>query len=171
MVEIRGVTYGLDGEQLAPLQAAQRLFKAGFKDAKVLAIMWAILEGESGRYLKAWHHNVERNEDGSIKERTPGMMIVRSTDLGFIQRNVVIQGGVEIAMTESASGVLVESLFAANPDLARGDKSAEIAFALYQDRGYQPWYAYSNRSYRRHLEAACSAVREYLRVVFGLRRG
>jgi hypothetical protein len=169
MIEIRGVTFGFDGEQLEPQQAAQRLYKAGFKDAKVLAIMWAILEGESARYLKAWHHNVARDDDGSIIRDDIGRFAVKSTDLGFIQRNVVHSPPKKV--TDAESPVFVESLFTANPDLARGDKSAEIAFALYQDRGYQPWYAYSNRGYRRHREAACSAVREYLRVVFGLRRG
>ena len=65
--EIRGVTWDFGGRQLEPWEAAQKLYVAGFKDARQLAIMWAVIEGESGGYTRAWHHNVVRNEDGKFR--------------------------------------------------------------------------------------------------------
>ena len=160
--EIRNVTWGFAGEELKPWQAAQRLYKAGFTDAKTLALIWAVIEAESGGYLKAWHHNVEREDDGSIKRDASGRMTVKSSDLGFIQRNVPHSPNVKLEMTEQASGAFVDQLFAAHPELARGDASAKIAFQLYSARGFQPWYAYANGSYRRSLERACLAVGNFL---------
>lgn len=167
--EIRGITWELDGEELKPWLAAQRLYKAGFKDAKVLAIMWATIEAESGGYLKAWHHNVTRNEDGTIKRTADGRMEVRSTDLGFIQRNVPHSPFVLLPTTGDESKLFVEELFTANPDLARADKSSEIAFQLWKQRGFQPWYAYTNGHYKKSMDRACLAVANFLALANGLR--
>lgn len=160
--ELYGITWGLWGEELEPWQAAQRLYRAGFTDAKELATFWAVLEAESGGYLKAWHHNVVRNLDGTIARDAEGRMTVRSTDLGFIQKNTVHDPPVKLKLEADASGGFVEGLFEALPELARGDESAAIARSMFESRGFQPWYAYSNGSYKRSLERGCLAVANYL---------
>lgn len=167
--EIRGITWDLDGEQLKPWLAAQRLYKAGFKDANILAVMWAVIEAESGGYLKAWHHNVERDEEGKILVSEDGLMIVKSTDLGFIQKNIVHNPHVILPIEGNQSKLFVEDLFVAYPDLARADKSAEIAFNLYKTRGFQPWYAHSNGSYKKSMGRACAAVGNFIAIKNGLR--
>jgi len=162
--EILHVTYGLDGEQLDGWQAAQRLYLAGFKDAQTLGRMLAIIAGESGWYLKAWHHNVLHDADGNIIRDADGRFTVTSTDLGFIQKNIPHSPVVKIVDSESQA--FVDSLFDDFPDLAFGDKSSAIAYSMYKARGFQPWYAYSNDSYKRHLDRACLAVGNYLGMVF-----
>lgn len=160
--ELYGITWGLWGAELDPWQAAQRLYRAGFTDAKTLATFWAVLEAESGGFLKAWHHNVERELDGSIKRDAEGRMTVKSTDLGFIQRNVLHSPAIRLRVEAEASAKFVEALFAELPELARGDESAAIAFQMFQSRGFQPWYAYTNGSYKRSLERGCLAVANFL---------
>lgn len=167
--EIRGVTWDLDGAELLPWLAAQRLYKAGFEDAKLLTTMWAVIEGESGGYLKAWHHNVKRNDDGSIFRNEAGNMLIKSTDLGFIQKNVVHASPVEVATTGGEAKDFVDTLFKIYPELARGDDSAKIAYQMYKQRGFQPWYAYTNGSYKKHLDQAVLAVGNYLALANGLR--
>lgn len=160
--EIRGITWDLIGPELKPWQAAQRLYKAGFKDAKLLATMWAVLEAESGGYIRAWHHNVTRNEDGSIFRSEDGLMEIKSTDLGFIQKNIVHNPKVIMSMEGGESQAFVDDLFDAFPALARADESAKIAYELFKQRGFQPWYAYSNGSYKKSLERGILAVGNYL---------
>lgn len=160
--EILGITWGLDGEELKPWQAAQRLYKAGFKDAKILATMWAIMESESGGFLKAWHHNVVRNEDGTILRSEDNLMEIKSTDLGFIQKNIVHSPHEIIPIDANQSQLFVDLLFNAFPELARGDESAIIAWNLYKFRGFQPWYAWSNGSYQKSLERGILATGNYL---------
>lgn len=158
--EIKGVTFDFDGARLNPWQAAQRLYKAGFVDAKLCAIGYAVMMGESGRYLKAWHHNVVRNEDETIKYESDGKMTIKSTDLGFIQKNIPHNPNMLVFPQDAAS--FTNSLFLQYPELADGQKSAEIAWELFIDRGWQPWYAHSNGSYKNGLPSACVAVGKYL---------
>lgn len=162
--EIKGVTWNLDGAQLEPWQAAQRLYLANFKDATVLCEMLATIRGESGWYLKAWHHNVLRDEAGLIVRDAAGKFTVKSTDLGFIQRNVVHSSPVKLLDSESQA--FVDDLFYSHPELARADESAAIAWNLYKLRGFQPWYAHSNGGYKNHLDQACLAVGNYLGMRF-----
>jgi hypothetical protein len=166
--EVRGLTWDLDGEQLEPWLAAQRLYKAGFKDADVLCTMWAIIEAESGGYLKAWHHNVKRTEDGQILYNDANQMTVLSTDLGFIQKNVVHDPPVLIGSPEEAQA-FVDNLWVQHPELARGDESAEIAYLMYKQRGYTPWYAFTNKSYMNSLGRGTVAVANYLALKHGFR--
>ncbi len=168
-IEIKGITWDLDGEQLEPWLAAQRLYKAGFKDADTLAVMWAVIEAESGGFLKAWHHNVTRNEDGTIKIFDGYLMEVKSTDLGFIQKNIVHDPTQLLPVEGDQSKLFVADLFEAFPELARGDESAKIAFNMWKTRGFQPWYAYSNKSYEKILGRGCVAVANYLALKHGLR--
>jgi hypothetical protein len=166
--ELIHITYDFDGERLEPWQAVQRLYLAGFVDPKLLAVGYAVMMGESGRYLKAWHHNVLRNEDGTILRSADGLMEVKSTDLGFIQKNVVHNPHVVLPIEGDQSALFVEDLFAAYPKLARGDESAEIAYALYNSvsggvkRRWTPWYAWVNGNYRKGLPSACVAVGQFL---------
>jgi len=168
-IELRGVTWDLDGEQLKPWLAAQRLYNAGFKDANLLATMWAIIEAESGGYLKAWHHNVTRNDDGTIKLFDGYLMEIKSTDLGFIQKNITHNPKPLLPIEGDQSSLFVIDLFNAFPELARGDKSAEIAFNLYKQRGFQPWFAYSNGSYKKSLGRGFVAVSNFLALKNGFR--
>jgi hypothetical protein len=57
---------------------------------------------------------------------------------------------------------LANELFEQNPDLADGQKSADMAWELFQTRGWQPWYAHTNGSYKKGLPSACVAVGKYL---------
>jgi hypothetical protein len=164
--EIRGVTWDATGAQLTPFQAAQRLYRAGFEDAVELATIAAVIRAESGWYLKAWHHNVQRDGAGGIDRDPEGRLVVTSTDLGFIQRNVEHTPWKHVADDDSQA--FVDELFAAHPDLARADKSAAVARQLFEARGFQPWYAYSNGSYERHLGRAVLAVGNFLAVELGL---
>jgi hypothetical protein len=142
--ELRDVTFGLWGVELAEWQAIQRLVNAGFLHPKVLTIMFAIIEGESGSYTKAWHANVARDSDGKIvrkEDAGAAYMQIKSVDLGFIQRNVnVTDEWVEIH--PEAMRDYIENLFSQYPDLALASESAELAFDLYSERGFSPWYAY-----------------------------
>jgi hypothetical protein len=158
MEEIRHVTWDLDGEELSHVQSIQRIVNAGFPIKEGVALtMFAIVEGESGEYLKAWHANVERDDEDNIVRYyddgaggytltaptpdSPPHMKVKSVDLGFMQFNKNITDTI-VPMTPEYMGAFVEAMFAADPDLARGDKSAQRAFALYKERGFQPWFAY-----------------------------
>lgn len=163
---IRGITYNFGGPELTPVQAAQRLYLAGFKDAKDLCIAWAVMESESGGYLRAWNHNVVRDDNGDIHRTADGNFLIKSTDLGFIQRNVVHSSLVEMPFDSEKSQAFVDKLFEEHPMLARGDESAEIAHNLFVRRGFSPWYAYLNKSYKRNLERACLAVGNYLAMVY-----
>jgi hypothetical protein len=160
VVEIRGVTYDFGGERLDPWQAVQRLYRAGLADAKVLAIGYAVMMGESGCYLKAWHHNLVRDDGGGIVRDVDGRFTVKSTDLGFIQKNIVHNP--QVKLLDSESPHFVDTLFEEHPELARGDESAVIAKAMYDSRGWSPWYAYVNGSYKRSLAPACVAVGNFL---------
>lgn len=146
MEEIRGITWDLWGEELSHEQTIQRIVKAGFPvhDGTALT-MFAIVEGESGEYQRAWHANVVRLADGSIKRRDVNgiaRMTVKSIDLGFMQFNVPIEPDLEIDMTSEAMEAFVETKFDQHPELADPWQAAERAYALWKQRGFQPWYAY-----------------------------
>jgi hypothetical protein len=158
--EIKDVTFGLDGDRLQGWQAAQRLYAAGFTDAKALATALAVMAMESGYYLKAWHHNIVRDGDGNIVRDANGAFTVMSTDLGFVQRNVPHSPFVKL--TDDESGAFVDNLFLEHPELARGDSSAKIAHSLYEQRGWQPWVAYSSGNYKKALADSCVAVANLL---------
>lgn len=166
MEEIRNVTYGLWGEELPIWMAIQRLVKAGFHDPRVLLNMFAIIEGESGSYLRAWHANIKRTPSPELKiiYDPEGKMTVKSIDLGFIQRNVVLNPQVVIEPTEVAMKEFVNRMFEENPKLARADTSAEIAYDLYLDRGFAPWFAYKpgEESFRLKKRRGAKAIGNYL---------
>jgi hypothetical protein len=151
--EIRNVTFGLWGSELPPHAAIQRLAKAGFPiwvpshleldhPHSPLQEMFAIIEGESGGYLKAWHANLARDADGAIAYDATGRMTIKSIDLGFIQRNIVLSPQIKMEPVYGPMEAFVTSQFAAYPHLARADLAAASAFDLWQDRGFKPWYAY-----------------------------
>lgn len=145
--EIRHITWDLDGAQLSNEQKAQRIMVAGFPMQGGVALnMFAIVEGESGGYQKAWHANVVRNADGTIHrvERDgKTFMQVKSVDLGFFQINIDLAGPyVEVEMEDVAVMEMVETLFAENPGLDDPFESAHRAYVMWQNRGFSPWYAY-----------------------------
>ncbi len=160
MEEIRGITWDLWGEELSHVQAIQRIVKAGFPIQNGVALkMFAIVEGESGEYLEAWHANVERwgDEDKTIKrfikvglnmtpipigEDTNDQIYfhVKSIDLGFMQFNVPVNEFWAVVPEDIEDQV--EAQFEKYPRLSRADFSAEDAFELYSRRGFQPWFAY-----------------------------
>lgn len=159
--EVRGITWDLEGAKLDPWQGIQRLYLAGFKDIRLVGTFWSVLEAESASYLMAWHHNVTRNADGSIFVSEDGLIEIRSTDLGYIQRNIVHEPRVQVAYEGDESRLFVHDLFASFPQLANGQKSAEIAWELFSKRGFQPWYAHSNGSYLKHMPNAPLALGNY----------
>lgn len=162
---LEGITHGFMGARLKGWQLAQRGYLAGFTDAKELAVFIAVMRAESGGYLMAFHHNVERDEGGKIV-RYPDdeleYMKVRSTDMGLIQRNVVHPEPVMVGIDVTEVSNFVADLFARHPKLANGQESAKIARELYEARGWQPWFAHSNDSYLRGLPAAPVAIANFL---------
>ncbi len=166
MEEIRGITWDLWGQELSHEQTIQRIINAGFPIKGGAALtMFAIVEGESGEYQKAWHANVERwkNPDGtqgdivrfeqrpdltmwSVPPGTPEpdlvFMRVKSVDLGFLQRNKVMGPATYIEMGHEACELFIEGLFTKYPELATPVTAAEDAYKLWVERGFQPWYAY-----------------------------
>lgn len=174
--EIRDVTWGLWGAELPEHAAIQRLVKAGFpiwlpshRDVEVphspLLEMFAIIEGESGSYVRAWHANVLRNPPitGEIVLNELGQMTVRSIDLGFIQRNVNVTD-IALAPNTGTMEEWVNAQFAAYPELARADLSAMVGYSLWQDRGFQPWYAYrpGTEAYQAKKMRGAKAIANYL---------
>lgn len=152
-----GIIWSLDGPQLAPWQAADRLYQGGFTDPLLLAEGCAVMKAESGWYLKAWHINPVYDEDGMIVVDETGLMTVKSVDLGFIQRNVPTPN-VKVEMAPGPAQAFVDGLFKANPKLSNGVESSKIAFQLYQQRGWQPWYAWTNGFHRQYLDDGALAV-------------
>ncbi len=180
MEHIEWVNYGFYGQRFDSVQRIQRLYNTqgddwGFKDAAVLAVAYATMMGESGGYLKAFHHNVFRddqgdkilryNEDGSVWDGSgPQFMKVKSTDLGFIQKNTPHTPFRLIEMNEEASVGFVDELFITYPKLCIGWDSCKIAWNMYNNAGkkFTPWYAYTNGNYKRGLPGACVAVGRWL---------
>lgn len=161
--EIYGITYKFDGERLDPVQSVQRLYLAGFKELKLLGIGYAVMMGESGRYLKAWHANVRRLPDGTISRREDAgtsYMRVSSVDLGYCQFNVPTFDE-EVEMHPEATAEFVAGLFDNHPEYADGFLSCEEAWSFYQRRGWSPWYAYVNKSYKRGLPSSGPALCNY----------
>ncbi len=169
MEHIEWVNYGFYGERFDSVQRMQRLYNTrdntwGFKDAMVLVVAYATMMGESGGYLKAFHHNVERNEDGIIKRFDQGdgkeYMRVKSTDLRFSQKNTVHTPTPLVEMTKEASLAFVDQLFVENPKLCNGWDSCKIAWNMYNTAGkkFTPWYAYTNGNYKKGLPGACVAL-------------
>lgn len=169
MEEIRDITFGLWGEELSHQQTIQRIVGAGFPIKNGVALtMFAIVEGESGEYQKAWHANVDRDpEDASdappyqgpvvryvivddVPERAPEgtqfgpgvYMRVNSIDLGFMQRSVTLTPKRWVETTETAARVFVEGMFDQYPYLAVPWSAAEDAYDLWVARGFKPWFAY-----------------------------
>jgi hypothetical protein len=173
MEEIQHVTWDLDGTELAEWQAIQRLYRAGFQDMLTLGTMFAIIEGESGSYTRAWHANVTRTTDNNeiVRDSRNGIdfMCIESIDLGFIQYNVKA-GPQWIAMTVDAMAIFVDAQFAKRPELADAQLSSEIAHDLFIDRGFQPWYAYKPGTigfYQKKRRAAKAIGDWYLRTQVG----
>lgn len=143
--EIRGITWDLDGVELSHQQAIQRIINANFPVKGGVALtMFAIVEGESGEYTKAWHANVNRDASGNIVRLVDDgktYMKVNSVDLGFMQFNTPV-GGVKVEMTTEAAGTFIDNLFEQHPELADPWTSAALAYDLWLRRKFQPWYAY-----------------------------
>lgn len=167
MEYIEDVSYGFYGQRLDTVQRMQRLYNTkdntwGFKDGMLLTLAYAVMMGESGGYLKAFHHNVERDEAGNIvRFDVDGKvcMKVKSTDLGFIQKNTPHSPAVFVEMTKEKSLEFVDILFEENPALSNGYESCKIAWNLYKSRlNFTHWYAYINGGYKRSLPLACVAL-------------
>lgn len=185
MEEIRGITWGLWGNELSHEQTIQRIINAGFPIKGGVALtMFAIVEGESGEYQMAWHSNVTRwlNPDGSqgnIKrfEQLPNLsfkaipegerrdlefMFVKSIDLGFMQINVAV--GQYVEMGVEACQDFVEGQFAKHPDLASPVTSSEVAYEIWASRGFKPWYAYKpgTEAFRKKKRYGAKAFADWL---------
>lgn len=169
------MTWDLAGERLYPFQAAQYLYNAKtvkgaatihpFREAKTLTIGCAVMGGESDWRLRSWHANVARNEDGTIKRDAQGRITVKSIDLGWIQRNADVA---DLPYPDEEIEPLVLGLFDSEQFgyLDRPALAADEAARLYVERGWQPWVAYGNGGYRRHLPNAGLAVANFLAVEF-----
>lgn len=164
---IENISYGFYGPRLDQVQRMQRLYGGGFKDASLMVVAYAVMMGESGGYLKAFHHNVERNPDETIKRYNingEDHMKVISTDLGFIQKNTLHSPAALVLMTEDESLAFVDGLFEDHPELANGYDSCAVAWQMYntvvggKKRLFTPWFAYLNKSYVKSLPNASVAL-------------
>lgn len=183
MEEIRNITWGLWGAELSHVQTIQRIITAGFPIWKAepqphspALNMFAIVEGESGEYQRAWHSNVERwsDENKTIKrfeqqadlsfkavplgspEPDLVFMRVKSIDLGFMQVNKQVGEYVEMGL--EAVELFVEAQFAKYPELASPVESCQVALALWKSRGFQPWYAYQPGTEKWRLKKRYGAI-------------
>lgn len=163
-----GIIYSFDGARLSHQQAVDRLYRAGFHDVRELTVGFATMMGESGCYLKAWHNNCDLNDDGTVKLDADGKITIRSTDLGFIQRNVHHKEPVKLLPVKEDVAAFIAVLYQEHPELANAGESALIARQLYEAAGHswKPWFAWVNGSYRRSLPTACRAVEQYLESVY-----
>jgi hypothetical protein len=187
MEEIFGVTWGLAGNELSHEQTIQRIVRAGFPIWKSdptphspVLTMFAIVEGESGEYTRAWHMNVDRwpeNADdtvpfqGPVKryEQLPDLsykliplgehrdlefMRVQSVDLGFMQRNKLMPSKTFVEMGGEAASDFIISLFDQYPELARADTAAKDAYDFWVAGGYDygRWFAYKPGTESFHLK-------------------
>ena len=134
--------------------------------------MFAIVEGESGSYTRAFHCNVERTPDEEkliVRQQINGVdhMFVKSVDLGFMQFNTDVPGpGAWIAMTETAVQTFIDGMFDAEPWKADAQQSSERAYEFYLQRGFQPWYAYrpdDPRFHEKKRRAGKAIANYYLR--------
>ena len=160
--EISNVTWGFRGSRLDGWQSVQRLFLGGFKDMAICSVAHAVMSAESGRYTEAFHCNVVRAEDGSIVRTDEGKMIVKSVDLGYCQFNTPLEPYLELDMNPQAVESFIVSMYQKYPEYARADLSAAIAWEFYTRRRWQPWYAYSNGSYKKGLASSSAAIGNYL---------
>ncbi len=176
--EIRGVTWDFGDEApMWPSVALRYLYNAKvmrnsvavypFRDAKMLAVAGAVMGGESAWYPKAWHANVVKDADGQIVYDAQGRITVKSIDLGWIQRNADLA---DTAYQPEEIAPLVVSLFESEQYgyLDRPGLAANEAARLYVERGWQPWYAYSNKGYLRHLPKSILGAANFLAIEFGL---
>jgi hypothetical protein len=165
----RGITWDLAGTRLKDWQAADFLDRAGFGKHGPLVLVdgVATMIAEAGLHLRAFHLNVDRDSDGRIVRDSQGRMHVKSADLGWIQKNTPSDR--HIPVTEEAAAELVAELFEEHPNLAKPLPSALVAYALYKERGYQPWYGYAHRA--AHMGQAVLSVANYLAVKRGLKDG
>lgn len=170
MEHINKINYGFGGVELSEWQAIQRLVRAGFSDIRVLGTMFAIVEGESGSYTRAFHCNVNRDDNGMIvrnKIDDVDHMHVNSVDLGFMQFNTDLpDSGEWIEMHEEAVAEFINTLFDEEPWKADAQLSSERAYELYLRRGFQPWYAYrpeDPRFLEKKRRAGKSIANYYLR--------
>lgn len=151
MEHIRNINYGFMGVELAEWQAIQRLVRSGFSDLRVLGTMFAIVEGESGSYTKAFHCNVDRtldangNPDLIVRKNIDGAeyMHVNSVDLGFMQFNTDLPGDGEwVEMHTEAVAEFINQMFDMEPWKADAQLSSEFAYEMFLRRGFKPWVAY-----------------------------
>lgn len=173
--EIRNITFGLDGVELTHEQTIQRLVVAGFplwrinpqgKAESPLLTMFAIIEGESGEYQRAWHINVLRNPDGTIARSViDGVdnMRVKSVDLGFAQFNVQVSD-FDIVMDPDIVQAWIDGMFESYPELAVPWDSATAAYQLWLRRGFQPWYAYQpgTAKFKQKMTYGSKALANYI---------
>lgn len=151
MEHIKNINYGFGGVQLAEWQTVQRLVRSGFSDLRVLGTMFAIVEGESGGYTRAFHCNVDRTLDADgnknliVRKQINGKdyMYVKSVDLGFMQFNTDLPGvGQWVEMNEEIVAGFIKKMFDAESWKADAQLSSEHAYEMYLQRGFHPWYAY-----------------------------
>ena len=185
--EIRGVTWDLqvagDGEDMPNWMIVRRLAQSPFwaEGPNVVLNMFAITQGESGGWLKAYHLNVEREPADANGHRLikrypplepggPDRMKVKSVDMGLMQINIVLPVPMLIDMTTDAITVWMQKMYSDRPDLARADESIEIAWQKYKNNkaaggtGYGPWYAYQPGTDRWRMKKryGSQAVAEFL---------
>jgi hypothetical protein len=126
----------LAGTQMQGRDIARLLHDAGWTDAENLTVAVMVCFAESMGYSRAYNDNV----DSSGK--------VTSRDVGLMQINI------------SASQIGT----AAEEDLYDVQKNADAAYALYKNRGFQPWVAYNSRVYLRdtYLKLATRGIANFL---------
>lgn len=135
----------LQGREWRPREIVNLLYNAGWTHVNNLCLMTATTGAESAFYQQAYHWN----ENGT-------------TDWGLFQLNDGLKGGSE----PGPGGVVQDPTQEAFRNMAWDPQRAVLkARRLYEERGFQPWAAYTSGRYLQYMPQACVGVANFLAVL------
>lgn len=152
----------LAGHRILSRRITKRLYEGGWTTAENLMKMVAIVLAESAGYEHAWNYNdPEDGGDGSV-------------DLGLFMLNDGNRGGnpphVDSTGKPYPSEGGIKSVAEREEFYAMALNATEaqvVARDLYVRRSFQPWAAYNNGAWERHIEQATIGLCNYFREKFG----
>jgi hypothetical protein len=148
---------GYAGTKLKPRRMARRMYEAGWKDAEKLMTMLATANAESRLYTHTWHYN----PNGSV-------------DIGPYQLNdgndggnppIIDEYGIPHPSEGGPKSLAEREVFWAMATNA--DAATAHARAMYVDRGFSPWVAYTSGNWQFSIEIATLGICNYFREKYG----
>ena len=129
MSEIKGTTWDFRGNQIGPKSALALCYVSGWRGKDRLITAASVMTAESQRYVRAWHLNHEHDLEGNnVYRNDTGEPIFFSADHGLFQINR-------------------PELEPFDDELFNPKTNAKLAFALFEQRHFQPWAAYNSGAY------------------------